>query len=116
MNTCILKATVDLLRAYDNETDSTGEEYALKISKTISNKIIMQLNSSTLLSVWEAIAMCLNGLDLIMGAVGGDAYASFSRFASKIVKSAFDKVGWDALPTDGHSQKILRSTIVGTHH
>jgi aminopeptidase N len=81
-----VEGVVDLLRAYDNESNAT---------------------------VWSAIQGVLLGLQLLMEEVGGEACAAFYSFASAIVKSALVKVGWDASPTDGHQEKLLRSTIIG---
>ena len=81
-----IETVVDLLKAYDLETNST---------------------------VWGAIQGILNALNILLEEVGGAVYDKFLQFASKIVKSAFVKVGWEAKDTDGHQEKLLRSTIIG---
>jgi len=70
-----VESVVDLLKAYDNETNST---------------------------VWSAIQGVLGGLNLLLEEIGGVAFQRFTDFASKIVKSALDKVSsieiFDAFP------------------
>ena len=63
--------------------------------------------------VWDAIAMVLSALYLLMQSIGGPAFDAFVAFGKKFVLSAFQKVSWDGLPTDSHSQKLLRSTVIG---
>lgn len=64
-------------------------------------------------TVWVSLAGVLSGLNILMEEIGGECYDAFRSFAQTIVKSAFVKVGWEAKPTDGHSENLLRNTIVG---
>eukprot|EP01036_Dinobryon_divergens_P046421 gene46421-62085_t len=87
-----LDSIVDLLRAFDTEDNST---------------------------VWSAVDGVLNGLDLLMEQVGGEAYDAFRTFVRKIVRNAFDRVGWSSSSSgvdgveEGHTDKLMRVTILG---
>lgn len=83
---CKVETVANLLRAYEEEDCYT---------------------------VWAAVAGVLNGLNILLEEIGGDCYTSFFAFAQKMVKSVFVKVGWDPRPSDGHSDGLLRSTVVG---
>ena len=65
--------------------------------------------------VWDAIASILSALHSLLEQVGGDsgAFDAFVAFGKRLVLKAFAKVSWDAKATDGHSEKLLRSTLVG---
>ena len=63
--------------------------------------------------VWGAISGVLNGLYLLLEALGGAAFEEFKQFGKKLVTGALAKVGWDSKPNDGHTDKLLRSTIIG---
>jgi puromycin-sensitive aminopeptidase len=62
--------------------------------------------------VWDAISMVLNALNLLLQGIGGPGYGAFVEFGKRFVLRAFVKVGWDARPEDGHSQKLLRATVI----
>jgi puromycin-sensitive aminopeptidase len=62
--------------------------------------------------VWDAISMILNALNSLMQTVGGPGYDAFIEFGKRFVLKTFAKVGWDGRPDDGHSQKLLRATVV----
>lgn len=81
-------SVVGLLRAYDQEDNST---------------------------VWSAIDGILGGLYLLMEQVGGEAFEAFLVFSRRIVRAAFDRVGWApaADVEDGHSEKLMRVTVLG---
>jgi len=64
-------------------------------------------------TVWVSLAGVLGGLNVLMEEVGGAPYTQFLVFAQKIVKAAFLKVGWEAKSSDGHSENLLRNTLVG---
>lgn len=82
---CKVETIITLLRAYENEDSFT---------------------------VWSALSGILNGLNILLEEIGSNIYQSFQLFARKIIKSAFIKVGWESKPTDGHSENLLRNTIV----
>lgn len=83
---CSVEEIVNLLRAYVDEDNNT---------------------------VWGAISGALRGLHVIMESIGGEAFEAFTAFGANMVKNALNKVGWTAKPTDGHSEKLLRSTVIG---
>eukprot|EP00602_Paraphysomonas_sp_CaronLab_P000533 CAMPEP_0185021724 /NCGR_PEP_ID=MMETSP1103-20130426/4412_1 /TAXON_ID=36769 /ORGANISM="Paraphysomonas bandaiensis, Strain Caron Lab Isolate" /LENGTH=825 /DNA_ID=CAMNT_0027553425 /DNA_START=132 /DNA_END=2609 /DNA_ORIENTATION=+ len=63
-------------------------------------------------TVWSAIQGVLLGLHAMMEQVGGDAYLSYCSFGTRIVKNALSVLGWEHLPTDDHSDKLLRTTVI----
>jgi len=63
--------------------------------------------------VWGAISGVLNGLYLLMEALGGNPFEEFKQFGKLLVTRALAKVGWDSSPNDGHTDKLMRSTIIG---
>jgi puromycin-sensitive aminopeptidase len=64
-------------------------------------------------TVWTAVAGVLSGLNTMMEDIGGEAKDLFSAMAQKMVKRALDKTGWDEKETDGHVDKLLRTSIIG---
>ncbi|KAL7538749.1 hypothetical protein ACHAXR_008772 [Thalassiosira sp. AJA248-18] len=62
--------------------------------------------------VWSGIAEILGGLDTVMS---DDLVMSnnFKNFAHKIVMGLYNKVGWEAKPTDGHLGVLLRGMMIG---
>lgn len=81
-----LEEVVNLLRAYDQEDSD---------------------------AVWVAIDAALRGLNNMMEVIGGDAFAAFKAFGATIVKKGLTHVGWDVRPSDGHTEKLFRSTVIG---
>lgn len=68
--------------------------------------------------VWDGIAGVLNGLYLLLEAHAqstGDSsgFIRFLDFGKQLVLSAFSRVGWDVKPTDGHTDGLLRATLIG---
>jgi hypothetical protein len=63
-------------------------------------------------TVWKALEQVLVGLDKLLITVPA-IHKHFAAFASKLVKPAAQKVGWDPRPDDGHLGKILRATFIG---
>jgi puromycin-sensitive aminopeptidase len=66
--------------------------------------------------VWEGIASCLLGIDLIVSDQK-ELSESFRVFAKRMVVGLVKKVGWDEKPSDGHVGTLLRSVmlrLVGT--
>lgn len=64
-------------------------------------------------TVWSAISGVLKGFYPLMEQVGGDAFDAFLSFGAKLVKAAVDKFGWEHKSTDDHSDKLLRTTVLG---
>jgi puromycin-sensitive aminopeptidase len=64
-------------------------------------------------TVWMAIEGVLGGLNLLMEHVGGSAYVHFRKIAGAMVKRGLERVDWDSKPSDGHVEKLLRSTVIG---
>lgn len=63
--------------------------------------------------VWGAIAGVLGALYTQMETVGGAAFGEFKAFGKKVVLSALAKVGWEGRASDGHTDKLLRATVIG---
>lgn len=64
-------------------------------------------------TVWSAIAGVLRGLYSLMEQIGGAAFDAFLSFGAQLVKAALNKFGWEHKPTDDHSDKLLRTTVIG---
>jgi len=75
--------------------------------------ILRNLDTETSSIVWAAISGVLSALNIQLEQVGGVAYDSFLEFGKKAVTNALAFVGWDAKPTDGHTDKLLRTTVIG---
>ena len=61
--------------------------------------------------VWCGIAEVLGGLDTVTS--DDPAMSSnFKSFAKKIVLGLYEKVGWEAKPTDGHLGVLLRGMMI----
>jgi len=81
-----LATVADILRALENETNST---------------------------VWGAIATALRALHKLLEQAGkAQATEVFTAFGKKMVTHALGKVGWDAKETDTHTDKLLRATVI----
>jgi puromycin-sensitive aminopeptidase len=76
-------------------------------------KILTAFESEDNSTVWSVIEGVLTGLNLLLEEIGGESFILFRRLASKMVKNALNVTKWDALPTDGHVEKLLRSTVIG---
>ena len=63
--------------------------------------------------VWTAISGITNALYLLLEEIGGSVFESYVAIAKKMVITALDKIGWDAKPTDGHTEKLMRATVIG---
>ena len=62
--------------------------------------------------VWCGIVDILGGLDAVM--LDDEAMSqNFKTFARKIVMGLYEKVGWEAKPTDGHLGVLLRGMLIG---
>lgn len=85
-NATSIEAVVELLRAFDQETNAT---------------------------VWSALEGILGGLQLLMEQVGGAANEAFLVFAKRIVRGALERVGWDGKEGEQHSDKLQRASILG---
>lgn len=73
-------------------------------------KCLDQEDSET---VWSALAGVLSALYMQMEQIGGSAFEAFMQFGKTIVVNGLAKVGWDPKETDGHTDKLMRSTIIG---
>ncbi|CAN0362558.1 unnamed protein product [Ascophyllum nodosum] len=62
-------------------------------------------------TVWKAVDAVLLGLDRIMKADGA-MHGHFSRLVAELLAPIADRVGWDPTPSDGHSGKLLRATVI----
>ena len=93
------------------------DTYALAKAGHVKVEVIVELlkayTDEDSYTVWSALSGVLNGLNILMEEVGGEAFTAFQTFAKRIVKAAFLKVGWESKPTDGHSENLLRNTVVG---
>lgn len=62
--------------------------------------------------VWSAIGGVLSGLYNLIEDLGGDIFYHFKEFGRKIVSTGLLLVGWDSKASDGHSEKLMRATII----
>jgi len=62
-------------------------------------------------TVWEALGQVLMGLDKIL-LQSPSLRSHFSQFASRLVKPAAQRVGWNPKDSDGHLGKLLRATLI----
>ena len=53
-----------------------------------------------------------SGLSLQLEEVGGAPFEAFHAFAKGRVVEVLGLVGWDAKDTDGHTDKLLRATLI----
>jgi puromycin-sensitive aminopeptidase len=51
-------------------------------------------------------------LHALLEQVGGPAILAFLSFGQRAVLAALQTVGWDARPTDGHTDKLLRASVI----
>jgi puromycin-sensitive aminopeptidase len=73
-------------------------------------KVLVDEDSSI---VWSALHGVLNGLYILLEQLNNEAvFTSYVAFGKKLVLHALDKVGWDAKETDGHTDKLLRATVL----
>ena len=80
-----VEAVVRILSSFENEDNST---------------------------VWSAIEGVLSGLSVLMEEVGGEPLALFRAMAARMVKKSLNTTGWEPKPTDGHVEKLLRTTVI----
>jgi puromycin-sensitive aminopeptidase len=52
-------------------------------------------------------------LYLLLEGNGGEGFKAFVEFGKRLVLSAFACVGWDAKPSDSHTDNLLRATLIG---
>mmetsp|Transcript_106031 Transcript_106031/g.253066 ORF Transcript_106031/g.253066 Transcript_106031/m.253066 type:complete len:876 (+) Transcript_106031:55-2682(+) len=63
--------------------------------------------------VWSELGAVLGALDkVIVQGLEEDVASAFKDFSSKLVKPAFEHVGWDASAGDDDNRKKLRSTVL----
>jgi hypothetical protein len=53
-----------------------------------------------------------SALSLLLEEIGGAPYEAFHAFAKSRVVEVLSMVGWDAKDTDGHTDKLLRATLI----
>lgn len=75
--------------------------------------VLGALENETNVTVWGAIAGVLGQLLHFAEEMGEESHANFKRLGKRLVLNAFNKCGWDPKSTDGHSEKLLRATVVG---
>lgn len=75
-------------------------------------KILSSFENEDNATVWTAIDGVMSGLSVMMEEIGGEPNNLFRAMAGRMVKKALDTVGWDAMPSDGHVEKLLRTTII----
>jgi puromycin-sensitive aminopeptidase len=63
--------------------------------------------------VWSAISSVLTGFYVLLEEIGGHAFPAFKAFGKSMVVHALNLIGWDPKPTDGHTDKLMRSVIIG---
>ena len=92
------------------------DAYALAKARLASPEIVIDLlraftdeDSSV---VWDALSAVLNGLHLLLEQISPAVSEAFGQFAQRIVLAGLDKCGWDPLPSDTHTCKLLRSTVL----
>ncbi len=62
--------------------------------------------------VFGAISSVLGGLLLLTEQMGAATHAAFKKLGKRLVMSALAKCGWDAKDSDGHTEKLFRSTCI----
>ena len=75
--------------------------------------ILKHLDNDDSSIVWGAMSGVMNALYIQMEHIGGVAFDNFLAFGKKAVLDVLSKVGWDAKTTDGHTDKLLRTTVIG---
>lgn len=77
--------------------------------------ILRALEGETACIVWAAIAGVLNGLHSLLESLFNHTpvFDAFTAFGKRLVVRALGVVGWDARPTDSHTDKLLRATVIG---
>ena len=64
--------------------------------------------------VWSAISGVLNGFYLLLEQLNNaEVFEKFTAFGKNLVVKVLAKVGWDSKPEDGHTDKLLRATVIG---
>ncbi len=75
---------VTLLDAFRNEDNCTAWDFVRSVVDAVGTLLVNNIPAST----------------------------AFSKFAVRLVRPAFQKVGWDPRPTDTHLDKLLRTTLI----
>lgn len=64
--------------------------------------------------VWSAISGVLNGFYLLLEQLNNtEVFDKFCAFGKSMVVKVLAKVGWDSKAEDGHTDKLLRATVIG---
>eukprot|EP01038_Epipyxis_sp_PR26KG_P009699 gene9699-13056_t len=64
--------------------------------------------------VWGAMAAVMNGFFVLLEQLGNEAiFKEYTAFGKRLVVKALLIVGWDAVPNESHTDKLMRATILG---
>lgn len=75
--------------------------------------ILRSLDEEETYVVWSAMSNVFKALYQPMEQVGGSAFEEFLSFSRRIILNALSKVSWDLQPADGHTDKLMRKTVIG---
>jgi hypothetical protein len=75
--------------------------------------VLRQFEDEDSYIVWNAISGIMMALYIQMEQVGHEAFDAYLAFGKTAVLKALNKVSWTAKPTDGHTDKLLRATVIG---
>lgn len=62
--------------------------------------------------LWNAVSGILNAMVLLLDEIGGTTLSTFKAFAKDKIIGALKYVTWDQKENDGHTEKLLRSTLI----
>ena len=75
-------------------------------------EVLRSLENETSSIVWGAMQSVLSGMYLLLEQISSAVTDAFRAFGAKLVLSALAKVGWDPKAQEGHTDKLLRATIL----
>ena len=75
-------------------------------------EVLRALDNESSSIVWAAIQAVLSGLHLLLEQVSPAVFDSFKAFGTKLVLSALGKCGWDPKAGEGHTDKLLRASVL----
>lgn len=70
-----------------------------------------KLTAESTLVVWNDVAAKFYAIDDL--ARRAPVRAAFRRYALRLLRPAFDRIGWDARPQDNNQTVLLRATLIG---
>ncbi len=76
-------------------------------------EILRALENEENNNVWDGISQVLTGFDTLSEGVSKECHEAYRKEASRMVSKAFGKVGFDPKDDDTHSQRLLRSAVLG---